>query len=99
MTAPVKVLVLDVLKPHKPTILDLGKAICGHASVTSANITVYAIDEKTESVKVILEGKDIDFNEVKNIIEVQGAAVHSVDKTIIGRKEVIEIPEGATERS
>jgi hypothetical protein len=99
MTAPVKVLVLDVLKPHKPTILDLGKAICGHASVTSANITVYAIDEKTESIKIVLEGKDIDFDEVRTIIESQGAAVHSLDKTIIGRKEVIEIPEGATERS
>jgi len=25
---PVKILVLDVLKPHKPNILDLGKRIC-----------------------------------------------------------------------
>jgi hypothetical protein len=99
MTTPVKVLVLDVLKPHKPNILDLGKAICGHASVVSANITVYAIDEKTESIKVVLEGKDIDFEKVRGIIEGLGAAIHSLDKTIIGRKEVIEIPEGETERS
>ncbi len=99
MTAPVKVLVLDVLKPHKPNILELGKAICDHASVVSANITVYAIDEKTESIKVVLEGKDIDFEKVRGIIESLGAAIHSLDKTIIGRKEVIEIPEGETERS
>lgn len=98
MTAPLKVIVLDILKPHKPTILDLGKAICGHATVTSANITVYAIDEKTESIKVILEGKDIRYDEVKEIIENFGAAVHSVDKAVIGKKEVIDVPEGASER-
>ena len=98
MTSPVKVVVLDVLKPHRPGILELGKAICDHPSVTSANITVYAIDEKTESIKVILEGKDIKFDPVREIIERFGAAVHSVDKAIIGRKEVIEIPEGESER-
>jgi hypothetical protein len=98
MNAPLRVIVLDILKAHKPTILELGKAICNHATVTSANISVYAIDEKTESVKVILEGKDIRYDEVKEIIENFGAAVHSIDKAVIGRKEVIEVPEGASER-
>ena len=27
---PVKVIVIDVLKPHKPSILELGKEICKH---------------------------------------------------------------------
>lgn len=89
---PVKILVLDVLKPHKPNILEFGKTICNEKSVEDANISVYAVDERTESLKVILEGKDIDFNRVKELIEEHGAVVHSMDKVVLGKKKIIDIP-------
>jgi len=85
--APVRLLVLDILKPHQPNILELGKIICKEPSVENANLSVYAVDEKTESVKMVLEGKNINFSHIKKLIEDQGAVIHSMDKVILGKKE------------
>jgi len=91
--APVKIINLDVLKPHKPNIVEFGKTIEKEKSVKAVNISVYAIDEKTESIKLVLEGTNLDFDNIKNIIEDFGAVVHSIDKVVIGKKEIIEFPE------
>jgi len=91
--APVKVINLDVLKPHKPNIIEFGKAIEKEKSVKAVNLSVYAIDEKTESIKLVLEGTNLDFESIRKIIEDFGAVVHSIDKAVIGRKEIIEFPE------
>jgi len=90
--APAKVIVIDVLKPHKPNILDLGKALCAHKTIKNANISVYAIDEKTESIKITLEGKDINYEVVKKVIDSNGAVIHSLDKVVLGSKTLIEVP-------
>ena len=90
--APARVIVIDVLKPHKPNILDLGKALCAHKTVKNANIIVYATDKKTESIKITLEGKDIDYGMVKKIIDSNGAVIHSLDKVVLGSKTLIEVP-------
>lgn len=89
---PVKILVLDILKPHKPNILEFGRNICEEKSVENANISVYAVDEKTESIKVVLEGADIDFEKIAELIERQGGVIHSMDKAVLGKKKVIEVP-------
>lgn len=87
---PVKILVLDALKPHKPNILDLGKRICTEKSIEAATISVYAVDEKTESLKIVLEGRDIDYEKVRALIEDQGGVIHSMDKVVLGRKTACE---------
>ncbi len=89
---PIKIIVLDVLKPHKPNILELGQIICTEKSVENANVSVYAVDEKTESVKVVLEGSNINFEQVAGLIEGYGAVIHSMDKVVLGKKKVIEVP-------
>jgi len=89
---PVKILVLDVLKPHKPSILELGRKICEEKSIENANISVYAVDEKTESIKIVLEGGDIKFDRIAELIESYGAVIHSMDKVVLGKKKVIEVP-------
>lgn len=88
----IKVVEVDVLKPHKPSIVELGKALCKIKSVQNANISVYAIDEKTESIKATLEGNDINFDEVEKTIDLYGAVIHSIDKVIVGKKKVIDVP-------
>lgn len=89
----IKVIEVDVLKPHKPNIVDLGKALCKIKSIQNANITVYAIDEKTESIKAALEGDNIDFEEVQKTVDTYGAVIHSIDKVIVGKKKVISVPQ------
>lgn len=87
---PVKTLVLDLLKPHKPSILKVGKAVCEDSSVENVSLSVYAVDEKTESVKAILEGKNINFDQIKEIIEENGSVIHSMDKVVLGKKYTVE---------
>jgi hypothetical protein len=89
--SPVRLLVLDVLKPHKPNIVELCKLMCSIDGVDSSDISVYAVDEKTESIKMIIEGYDINFENVRNAIEKKGAVVHSIDRTVVGSEEYNEL--------
>jgi len=88
----IRVLVLDVMKPHKPNIAEFGQSLCSTKSIQNVNISVYAIDEKTESVKIVLEGTEIDLEELTKTIEEFGAVVHSMDKVVVGAKKIIEAP-------
>lgn len=93
-SSPIKVVVLDVLKPHKPDIVEFGKVICRHSSVLSVNNSVYAVDEKTESVKITLEGNNINYDAVKKLISNNGGAIHSVDRVVLGKEEIVELGTG-----
>jgi hypothetical protein len=72
--------VLDVLKPHLPNALDFASAIADQNSGCRVTVTVTAVDEKTETVVVIIEGKDIPYAAVSDSISSLGASVHSIDE-------------------
>ena len=76
----IRLLVLDVLKPHEPSILKLASFLGDVKGVDGVDISVYEIDSKVENVKITLQGKDINFQKVKSIIEDNGATIHSIDK-------------------
>jgi hypothetical protein len=89
-SAPVKIIVLDVLKPHNPNIVEFGKFVCRHSSVISVNNSVYAVDNKTESVKMTIEGNNINFEAVKQIIADHGGAIHSIDRVVLGKEKLFQ---------
>jgi hypothetical protein len=80
----IRLLVLDVLKPHEPSILKIATLLSDLKGVDGCDITVYEIDSKVENVKVTIQGKDIEFDEVKKVIEDHGASIHSIDKVSSG---------------
>ena len=85
-------LVLDVLKPLKePSIVDVAKELSRVEGVDAVNITVNEVDVETLSLTVVVEGDDIDFDKVKAILEEVGAAIHSIDQVVAG-KRIIELP-------
>ncbi len=88
----IKILVLDVMKPHKPNIAEFGQILCSTRSIRNVNISVYTINEKTESVKIVLDGTDINLEELEETIEEFGAVIHSMDKVVVGDKKIIESP-------
>lgn len=90
--SPLRIISIDVLKPHQPSVIELSKILANEKSVSCVNASIYAIDEKTESVRVVLEGMDIDFDRVSRVIEELGAVVHSIDKVVVGKNGVIELP-------
>jgi hypothetical protein len=76
----IKQIVLDVLKPHHPTVLELACAIATQASDYRVSITVEAVDEKTESVLIEIDGANIDMATIEETIRGLGGSVHSIDK-------------------
>ncbi len=84
----INLLVLDLLKPHKPSILEFAEALMCLNHDCSVNMKVVEIDERTESVEVIIEGKGIDFKKVQNAIMELGGNIHSVDEVCIGSKVI-----------
>ncbi len=86
----IKRLVLDVLKPHEPTIIELANDLGDVDNVDGVNLSLYEVDQQTENVKITIEGTDINYNMVTHIIENLGGVIHSVDEIVAGKKIVEE---------
>ncbi len=78
-------LVLDVLKPLDPSIVELVQMLAELEGVDGANISIYEIDRRVENAKVTIEGHDLRYDEITHIIEENGGSVHSIDEVAAGR--------------
>lgn len=76
----IKRVVLDVLKPHHPNALEFASAIADEHDGCRVTITVTELDEKTETTVLIVESKDIPYDEVVATIAALGGSVHSIDE-------------------
>ncbi len=84
-------LVLDVLKPHNPSVVELSEALSHLQGVEGVNVIIYEIDQKVENAKVIIAGSSIDFEMIKKTLEEMGATIHSVDEVAAGKRIVEEV--------
>jgi hypothetical protein len=89
--AEIKRLVLDVLKPHHPTIIEMSRRISVLKGVSGVNCTLEEVDRETESVKITIEGTSIDFDSIEETISDCGAVIHSVDSVSAGKELVEEV--------
>ena len=78
----IKFIVLDVLKPHQPSLAEFAEYIGELEEVTKVDVSLEELDERTESLKVTVEGNGIDFEGLKKHIAQIGAVIHSVDKVV-----------------
>jgi len=78
-------LVLDVLKPLEPSIVELAQALADAEGVDGVNISIYEIDRRVENAKITIEGHALPFQEIGDIIEENGGAVHSIDEVAAGK--------------
>jgi hypothetical protein len=78
-------LVLDTLKPHDPSIIELAESLSQLEGVEAVNISIYEMDRKVENAKITIEGSDIQFEAIMEIISDNGGAVHSVDEVVAGK--------------
>jgi hypothetical protein len=82
----VRYLVLDVLKPHAPPLPEFATYLAELRGVTKVDVSLVEMDERTESLRVVLHGAKIDFEELKVHMERQGAVIHSVDQVIVEKE-------------
>lgn len=76
-------LVLDVLKPHSPSLPEFATYLCDLEYVDVVDISLVEMDEQTDSLKVVIHGEDIDFDGMKDYMGKKGASIHSVDNIVV----------------
>jgi hypothetical protein len=83
----VKRLVLDILKPHTPNVLEFTQLLAQQGDLR-VQLAVLEMDDKTETLQVVIEGENIDFDRIQQAITESGASLHSVDEVeVLGRTE------------
>ena len=90
MTA-IKRIILDVLKPHAPSIIEVAQRLSCLEGISGVNISLEEVDAETDSIKITIEGTNIDFNSVKKEITECGASIHSIDGVSAGAKLIDEV--------
>jgi len=91
----IKRIVLDVLKPHRPSIVEMCQKLTAIKGVDGVNCTMDEVDQETESVRITIEGPGIDFEKVEATLRESGAVIHSVDSVSAGKKlvEDVKVPQ------
>jgi hypothetical protein len=80
--------VLDVLKPHEPSIISLAQLISNLKGVDGVDITIVGVDRKVENARITIEGENINYDRVNKVITDNGGSIKSIDKASAGAKLV-----------
>jgi uncharacterized protein len=85
MIGKIRRLVLDVLKPMEPNIIELAQTISRNEGVSAVNISMVEIDLKVENAKITIEGDNLTYEEIRDLIEDMGGSIHSIDEVVAGK--------------
>mgnify|MGYP006280339107 CR=1 FL=1 len=86
--ASVRRLVLDVLKPHDPPLVDFTDQIARVAGVDGVTCSLIELDREVQNVEVALEGEGLDLAAIEETVEGLGGTVHSIDLVACGDRVV-----------
>ena len=90
----VRRLVLDILKPFEPELHIVATEVINRCKISkeiSVNLTVNEVDKLTQTIKFIIEGTNLDFDEIQEILNSMNCIIHSVDQVAAGKKIVENI--------
>jgi hypothetical protein len=77
--------VIDVLKPLEPSIVEMVQILAELEGVDGVNISIYEIDRRVENAKLTVEGQNVPYRQIIQMIEENGGAVHSIDEVAAGK--------------
>lgn len=66
--ATVRRLVIDVLNPHDPPLLEFTEQVAETERVEGMTSSLIELDQKVQSIKVTFKQEDIDFAAIEEII-------------------------------
>ena len=90
--APVRRIVVDVLKPHDPPLLEFARRVGDVEGVEGVNASLVELDNEVQNVKLTFEGETLAFEEIEATVERLGGTVHSVDQVACGERVVEDRP-------
>lgn len=88
--APIRRLVLDVLKPYEPETLEFAERIADIDGVEGVNATLVETDQSVQNIKLTVEGPAVDYDAVTDVVDGLGGTIHSVDQVACGSLVVEE---------
>jgi len=94
----IKRVVLDVLKPHKPSLIEMSLRLSSLKGVDGVSCTLEEVDQETESVKVTIEGPAVNYASVEETLRELGAVIHSIDLVSSGKRLVEDVRTGQDHR-
>ncbi|WP_435359617.1 DUF211 domain-containing protein [Haloarchaeobius sp. DFWS5] len=88
-------LVLDVMKPHEPNTVRYATEVAGLDGVEGVNVVLVETDRQVETIQLTVEGADVSFETVRELVEDLGGSVHSIDEVACGDRfiEQAETPQ------
>jgi hypothetical protein len=89
--AKIRRLVLDVVVPSVTEVIKLVQDLAELPNIDGANSFVNEIDKNVINLKIIIEGSDVSFKKVEDVIHDHGGSVHSVDNIAAGKAIVQDV--------
>ncbi|AEH39385.1 DUF211 domain-containing protein [Halopiger xanaduensis] len=91
MSPPIRRLVLDVMKPQDPDILEIATTAGDCPGIDAVNVVLVETDREVQNLKLTIEGEDIDADALETAITDLGGTVHSIDQAVCGKRLVEQI--------
>ena len=82
--APLRRLVVDVLKPHEPPLVQFADRVAEVDVVEAVRVSLIELDQEVQNVELTVEGSALGYDAVEDAIEGQGGSIHSVDEVARG---------------
>ncbi|TYT63685.1 DUF211 domain-containing protein [Natrialba swarupiae] len=86
--APITRLVLDVLKPHDPSVVPFVSQLGDLEEIDAVTATVIEVDENVKTLRVTIEGGNLEVDAIRAEIGDLSASVHSIDQVACGSRTV-----------
>lgn len=85
MSVKIKKLLLDSLKSRELSIVELSKALGSVNGVSEVDITVVEVDSNTETIRVTIKGPQINYNEIRKVMEKHAVSIKGVDEISVAK--------------
>jgi hypothetical protein len=82
--APVRRLVLDVLKPGEVSTVSFARDVSDLDGVDATTTRLVETDREVQNIILVVEGSAIGYDAVVDCVEDLGGTLHSVDEVVCG---------------
>lgn len=79
----IKAIILDVLKPRTSSLPIFATFLAEVEGVKEVDVGLVEMNERTDSLTVVIKGPAIDYDSLKEQLGKHGAVIHSVDQITV----------------
>lgn len=78
-------LMIDSLIPRDISVIELSKALCQAGGVSEVALSVVEVDIKTETIKLVINGPNIDYQAISKIMGENAATIRGIDEVNVNK--------------